>query len=100
MAIADGTRAGWSFLDAWHAIQHLKAAADAAFGEGSPEAMAWFEKWHHILRHEPQGAFKVIDALCATSSDGVGALTRSWQPWRPPARGEAANDNRALALAA
>ena len=154
-------------------------AADAAFGEGSPEAMAWFEKWRHILRHHPEGAFKVIDALRHLERKGVGAriiarelgyfrsnrhrmnyrrladagypigsgsveaanrtlvttrmkrsgqrwsrdggqgvltfrslaksgrfdrawarLARSWQPWRPPARGGAANDNRELALAA
>ena len=73
VVIADGARDNWTFLDklepdvtvldCWHAVQHLKVAADAAFGEGSPEAMAWFEKWRHILRHEPEGAFKVIDAL-------------------------------------
>ena len=189
VVIADGARDNWTFLDAlepdvtvldaWHAVQHLKVAADAAFGEGSPEAMAWFEKWRHILRHHPDGAFKVIDALRYLARKGVGIriiarelgyfrsnrrrmdyrrladagypigsgsveaanrtlvttrmkrsgqrwsrhggqgvltfrslaksgrfdrawarLARSWQPWRPPARGEAANDNRELALAA
>ena len=163
----------------WHAVQHLKVAADAAFGEGSAESTAWFEKWRHILRHEPEGAGKVIDALRYLERKGVGIriiarelgyfrsnrhrmnyrrladagypigsgsveaanktliscrmkrsgqrwsrdggqgvltfrslaksgrfdrawarLARSWQPWRPPARGGAANDNRELALAA
>ena len=189
VVIADGARDNWTFLDslgpdvtvldAWHAVQHLKVAADAAFGEGSPEAMAWFEKWRHILRHHPEGAFKVIDALRYLARKGVGIkiiarelgyfrsnrhrmnycrladagypigsgsveaanktlvcsrmkrvgqrwsrdggqgvltfrslaksgrfdrawarLARSWQPWRPPATGGAANDNRELALAA
>ena len=190
VAIADGARDNRGFpdnlgpdvtvLDFFHAAQHMKVAADAAFGEGSPEAMAWFGKWRHVLRHHPGGARKVIDALryllrkkeggtgiiarepgcfragrhrmkyrqaadagypvgsgaveaanktLVTSrmkrsgqrwgrDGGQGVLTfrslvksgrtgrawarlaRSWQPWKPPARGGAANDNRGLALAA
>ncbi len=73
VAIADGARDNWAFLDTFspdvvlldffHAIQHLKVAADAAFGPDSTEGEAWFETWRHVLRHDPKGAGKVIDAL-------------------------------------
>ena len=71
--VADGAKDNWTFLeslqpdvilvDFWHAAQHLSAAADAAFGKGTAAAKAWFEKWRHVLRHDPNGASKVIDAL-------------------------------------
>ena len=70
----------WTFLDTfcpdvmlvdfWHAAQHIKAAADAAFGPDSAEGEAWFEKWRHVLRHDPKGAGKVIDALRYLLSKG------------------------------
>ncbi len=73
VAIADGARDNWAFLDRFspdvvildffHSIQHLKVAADAAFGPDSAEGEAWFETWRHVLRHDPKGAGKVIDAL-------------------------------------
>lgn len=25
--------------------------------------MVWFEKWRHVLRHDPKGAGQVIDAM-------------------------------------
>ena len=80
VAIADGARDNWAFLDMFspdvvlidyfHAAQHLKAAADAAFGPDSAEGEAWFEKWRHVLRHDPKGAGKVIDALRYLLSKG------------------------------
>ena len=57
----------------WHAAQHMKVAADAAFAEGSAESTAWFEKWRHILHHHPDGAGKVIDVLRYLERKGVGA---------------------------
>jgi len=72
-AVADGAKDNWTFLeslhpdvalvDFWHAAQHLNAAAAAAFGHGTAAATTWFEKWRHVLRHDPGGARKVIDAL-------------------------------------
>ncbi len=41
----------------------MSAAADAAFGPDTPAGTAWFEKWRHVLRHDPKGASKVIDAM-------------------------------------
>ena len=62
--VADGAKDNWTFLeslqpdvilvDFWHAAQHLSAAADAAFGKGTAAAKAWFEKWRHVLRHDPK----------------------------------------------
>lgn len=71
--VADAAPDNWTFLeslspdvtlvDFWHATQHIKAAADAAFGADTAAGTAWFEKWRHILRHDPKGVGKVIDAL-------------------------------------
>ena len=81
-AIADAAKDNWTFLDTlcpdvmlvdfWHSTQHLKAAADAAFGPDSAEGTAWFEKWRHVLRHDPKGVGKVIDALRYLKRKGKG----------------------------
>ncbi|MDE2791963.1 MAG: hypothetical protein OXI81_16280 [Paracoccaceae bacterium] len=73
VAIADAAKDNWTFhdtfcpdvmlIDFWHSAQHLKVAADAAFGPDDAAGTAWFEKWRHILRHDPKGDGKVIDAL-------------------------------------
>ena len=60
-------------LDFFHAAQYLKSAADAAFGPESAEGEAWFEKWRHVLRHDPKGAGKVIDALRCLLRKGKGS---------------------------
>ena len=83
VAIADGARDNWAFLDTFspdvvlldyfHAAQHLKVAADAAFGPDSAEGEAWFETWRHVLRHDPKGAGKVIDALRYLLRKGKGS---------------------------
>ncbi len=81
--VADGAKDNWPFLeslcpdvmllDIWHAIQHMKAAADAAFGPDTAAGTAWFEKWRHVLRHDPKGAGKVIDAIRHLLRKGKGA---------------------------
>ena len=73
MAVADGAPGHWTFLDSlcpdrslldfWHAAQHLKTAADAAFGQDTPAGTAWFEIWRHTLCHDTKGAGKVMDAF-------------------------------------
>ncbi|MCY4288341.1 MAG: hypothetical protein OXC63_07100 [Aestuariivita sp.] len=65
VAVADGARDNWTFLaalcldlvllDFWHAAEHLKAAADSAFGTETATGTAWFEKWRHTLRHDANG---------------------------------------------
>ena len=60
-------------LDFLHAVQHLKVAADAAFGPGTMAGTAWFERWRHTLRHDPKGAGKLIDALRYLKRKGKGA---------------------------
>ena len=82
-AVADGAKDNWPFLeslcpdvsliDFWHATQHLSAAADAAFGPDTAAGKAWFEKWRHVLRHDPKGAGKVIDAMRHLLRKGKGA---------------------------
>ena len=83
VAVADGARDNWAFLerlnpdrlvlDFWHAAEHLGVVADAAFGSDTARRTAWFEKWRHVLRHDPRGVSKVIDALCYLLTKGTGA---------------------------
>ncbi|MDJ0864106.1 MAG: hypothetical protein QNJ82_17945 [Gammaproteobacteria bacterium] len=72
--LADGAKDNWSFLDHelpagvgvidfYHAVDHLKAAFDAAYGENAPKAKSQFEKYRHTLRDDEQGVSKVIRAL-------------------------------------
>ena len=72
--LADGAKDNWSFLDHelpagvaiidfYHAVEHLKAAFDAAYGENTPKAKSQFEKYRHILRDDEQGVSRVIRAL-------------------------------------
>jgi len=72
--LADGTKDNWTYLggelpegvevvDFYHAAEQLKDALDAAYGENSPAARAHFEKYCHRLRHELEGAERVIRAL-------------------------------------
>ena len=72
--VADAAPDNWSFLstlapdapqviDFWHAAQHLRAAADAAFGADCGNGGKWFEKYRGILREQTRGIDKVIRAL-------------------------------------
>jgi hypothetical protein len=72
--IADGAPDNWTFLsqdlprgfeivDFYHATEHLQAALEAAYGEGSQKCQSQFVKLRHVLRHESRGATKVIRAL-------------------------------------
>jgi len=72
--IADGARDNWTFLskdlppgheivDFYHAAEHLHAALAAAYGDTSLKCQEQFVKLRHVLRHEPEGAAKVIRAL-------------------------------------
>jgi len=70
---ADGAKDNWAFaeslkpdvevLDFWHAAEYLKLAADAAFGSDEAASTKWYKNKRHILRHDPDGVGKVIDAL-------------------------------------
>ncbi len=81
VAVADGAPDNWTVLEAlcpdrvlldyWHAAPHLKAAADAAFGQATAAGTAWFAKWRHPLRHDANGAAKVIAALRYLLSNGT-----------------------------
>ena len=83
VAIADGAKDNRPFpdtlcpdvmlVDFRHSARHLKVAADAAFGPDSAEGRAWFEKWRHILRHDPKGVGKAIDALRHLLRKGKGS---------------------------
>jgi len=72
--VADGAKDNWTYLsdalpggtelvDFFHAVQHLKAAFDTAYGEHTTKADAQFQKYRTILRDEHDGVEKVIRAL-------------------------------------
>jgi hypothetical protein len=72
--VADGAKDNWTYLshtlppgtelvDYFHAVQHLKQAFDAAYGEHTAKADAQFHKYRHILRDEHEGSDKVIRTL-------------------------------------
>ena len=70
---ANGARDNWTFskslkpdvevLEFWHAAEHLKGAADAAFGSDEKASTKWFEAKRHTLHHDPNGVNKVIYTL-------------------------------------
>ena len=72
--LADGAADHWTFLsralpdgveliDFFHAAEPLNDASDTAHRDASPKACAQFEKYRHLLRHEPDGVETVIRAV-------------------------------------
>ncbi len=74
--LCDGKKAIWTaaekmnaldgaifVLDFYHAAEHLKKAADAAFGEGTAESKRWFEKRRESLMIDYDGLDKIIRSL-------------------------------------
>ena len=75
--LADAAHDNWSYLDElapqadsstelidfFHAAEQLKAATDAAYGENDVRGRAQYEKYRHLLRHEPSGVERVIRGL-------------------------------------
>ena len=74
VCIADGAPDNWGFFseafpdalqvfDFRHSAQHLKAAVDSAYGEGTPEAARRFEALRDTLRDRQEGIHSVIRSL-------------------------------------
>ncbi len=78
--VADGARDNWTYLsgeilagvevtqqtdvmDFYHAGEQLHGALERAYGEGSFQCAAQFEKLRHVLRHDDHGVEKVIRSL-------------------------------------
>ena len=72
--LADGALDNWSFLhkelpagtevvDFYHAVEHLKAGLQAAYGETHPKMRSQFHKLRHILLEDKDGVEKVVRAL-------------------------------------
>ena len=75
--LADAAHDNWSYLgelapqaedstelvDFFHAAEQLKAATDAAYGENDLRGRAQYEKYRHLLRHDPGGVERVIRGL-------------------------------------
>jgi hypothetical protein len=77
--LADGTKDNWGYLaelvkdlphvrpveilDFYHAADQLHEALEAAYGKGTPECAAQFQKLRHLLREHPEGAEKAIRHL-------------------------------------
>ena len=83
MVTADGEWGNWTFsetlnpdvevLDFWHAVEKLNVAAQAAFGPDETASTKWFEAKRHILRDDPKGVDKVMDALRYLLRKGQGS---------------------------
>jgi hypothetical protein len=75
LRMSDGADGNWNRLrtlkadevteieDFFHAAEHLKSAADAAFGEGTAQSKRFFETYRRRLREEEGGVEAVIAAL-------------------------------------
>ena len=50
-------------VDYFHALEHLKRAADALFGEGTPQSGAWYQERKFWLRHFDGGAQQLLRSL-------------------------------------
>jgi len=57
-------------LDFSHAAGYLASAAQAAYGEGTPDALSWYEAERHRLRHETPEV--VLDAVRCLRDDTAG----------------------------
>lgn len=71
-------------LDFPHALEHLAAAAQAAFGPGTPAMRAWLGEQAHRLRHgEEETALVALAALLETPGlcAAAGALIRETQTY-------------------
>jgi len=60
-AEASGERA--FVLDFFHAAEYLTAAANEAYGEGTPQAKIEAAHWRETLREHPEGAARVLASL-------------------------------------
>ena len=74
VTVADGAHDNWRYLDAlapeatavvdfYHAVEQLKSALDARYGENDATGRAQFHKLRHLLLDDPDGVEKVIRAL-------------------------------------
>jgi len=75
IGLGDGAKDNWTFLeshtdelalDFWHASEYLHDAADAYWGNAAKWEESkdeWLEHWHHVLKHDMQGASLVLDEL-------------------------------------
>lgn len=76
VCLADGAASNWSYFkahprlkyavhvnDFYHAAEHLSAVSQALFGQGTPEAERWFEKYRGVLKNEDGGVAKVIRSI-------------------------------------
>ena len=72
--LADGAKDNWRYLsealpagievvDFYHAVEHLKDAFSAAYGENSARMRARFETYRHVLLEDPRGVEKVLRTL-------------------------------------
>jgi hypothetical protein len=68
----------WKVVDFYHACEHLKRALDAAYGEGSVESRAAFEKYRVLLKESDRGVAQVIRMLghLRRRGKGRGAIGR------------------------
>jgi hypothetical protein len=86
IGIADGARSNWDFLaphvdeqvlDFYHAVEYVARAADALFADGAARAReAWLESRCSMLKHDWNGASKLLEEWTAADTQGWKAERR------------------------
>ncbi|NKC10796.1 MAG: hypothetical protein GKR94_00880 [Gammaproteobacteria bacterium] len=88
IGIAEGASDNWPLLtpltqhrilDVYHATQYLAQAANGAHQDktGKSKRKAWLKEQCHRLKHQSNGAQKVLDELKGTSNNPHSAIFRS-----------------------
>jgi len=91
IGLGDGAKDNWTFLktqadelalDFWHVSEYLHKAADAYWGVATKWKESkdeWLEHWHHILKHDKQGASLVLNELKRCCSELTGTKAEAVQ---------------------
>ena len=91
IGLGDGAKDNWTFLetqvdelvlDFWHVSEYLHKAADAYWGVATKwkeSKEEWLEHWHHVLKHDVQGASLVLNELQRCRAELTGTKAEAVQ---------------------
>jgi len=91
VGLGDGAKDNWTFLtqhtseqalDFWHASEYVHQAADAYWGfseQWKESKDEWLEHWHHVLKHDEQGASQLLAELKRQKKELKGAKSEAVQ---------------------
>lgn len=91
IGLGDGAKDNWTFLekrtedqllDFWHVSEYVHKAADAYWGSAAKWKESkgeWLEYWHHVLKHEKDGAGSLLEELKIRKKELKGKKSESVQ---------------------